>query len=232
MGPVSDPLLDPDQDAVYHAEPVVGSDLKPISIIACGALAREILAIIHNNALPGITLTCLPASLHNHPDQIPERLRAKILELRESSSRILIGYADCGTGGLLDRVIAEESIDACPIERLEGPHCYAFFTGQAAFDALAELEPGTFYLTDYLARHFETLVVKGMGLDRYPEMVQMMFGNYTRLVYLAQLEEADLNANAEAAAERLSLRYERIQTGYGELETFIQSARGVSSHSL
>ena len=185
-------------------------------VIACGALAREILALIRLNGWTHLDLTCLPAELHNRPERIPERLREKIRANRDRYKKIWIGYADCGTGGALDRVLAEEGG-----ERLAGPHCYAFFAGQKEFDALHEAEPGTFYLTDYLARHFETLVVKGMKLDRHPELLSMMFGNYTRLVYLAQIDDPALDAAAQAAAERLGLAYEKRRTGYGELADFL-----------
>ena len=127
---------------------------------------------------------------------------------------MFVAYADCGTGGRLDAVLADEGV-----ERLPGAHCYEFFAGSRAFEALAEEEPGTFYLTDFLARHFERLIVQGMGIDRHPELLPMLFGNYTRLVYLAQREDAELQARARAAAERLGLAYEYRFTGYGELET-------------
>ncbi|MBP5858873.1 DUF1638 domain-containing protein [Marivibrio halodurans] len=193
-------------------------------IIACGALAREILALIDLNGWRHMDLTCLPADLHNRPKLIPERLRAKIRANRDRYDRILVAYADCGTGGDIDKVLAEEGG-----ERLAGPHCYAFFAGQEAFDALHEAEPGTFYLTDYLARHFETLVIKGMKLDRHPELLAMMFGNYKRLVYLAQTDDPALDARAEAGAARLGLAYERRRTGYGELADFM--AEAASGHA-
>lgn len=194
---------------------------KQTYVIACGALAREVLDIISLNQLPGFSVTCLPAKLHNQPQFIPDRLREKIREVRPNAARILVGYADCGTGGLIDKVIAEETTATCPVDRLGGPHCYAFFTGQTAFEELAEQELGTFYLTDYLARHFDTLVVKGMGLDKYPGMTEMMFGNYKRLVYLAQTDDPDLDEKAVKAAEKLGLAYERVRTGYGELSDFL-----------
>lgn len=193
----------------------------PTLIIACGALAREVLDMTRLNDLPGMTVTCLPAKLHNQPQFIPDRLREKIREHRDSVGRILVGYADCGTGGLIDRVIAEETTAECPVERIGGPHCYAFFAGQADFEELAEQELGTFYLTDYLARHFDTLIVKGMGLDKYPGMTEMMFANYKRLVYLAQTDDPILDQKAEKAAERLGLTFQRVKTGYGELADFL-----------
>ncbi|RVU33852.1 DUF1638 domain-containing protein [Hwanghaeella grinnelliae] len=198
-----------------------GAAEKRTYVIACGALAREVLDIIALNALPGFAVTCLPAKLHNQPQFIPDRLREKIREVRPKAGRILIGYADCGTGGLIDKVIAEEARDDCPVERIGGAHCYAFFAGQTEFADLAEQELGTFYLTDYLARHFDTLIVKGMGLDKYPGMIEMMFGNYKRLVYLAQIDDPDLDKRAEKAAEKLGLSFLRVRTGYGELAAFL-----------
>ena len=218
----------PEEEATFagsgKADP--GGTEKTTCVIACGALAREVLDIIRLNGLPGFSVTCLPAKLHNQPQFIPDRLRAKIREARPTASRILVGYADCGTGGLIDKVIAEETTDDCPVERIGGAHCYAFFAGQTAFADLAEQELGTFYLTDYLARHFDTLVVKGMGLDKYPGMIEMMFGNYTRLVYLAQTDDPVLDEKARQAADKLGLSFLRVRTGYGELADFLNVPPG------
>ena len=193
-------------------------------IIACGALAREILALCEANGWAHLDLACLPAKLHNTPQKIPEAVRARIRRARvEGYAQVFVAYADCGTGGLLDRVCAEEGV-----ERIEGPHCYSFFAGNEAFaDRVEAGEITAFYLTDFLARQFETLVWKGMGLDRHPELQPMIFGNYERLVYLAQTDDAGLDAKARAAAERLGLAYERRRTGYGELATALAAvARG------
>jgi hypothetical protein len=188
-------------------------------LIACGALAREALAVLEANRLEHVELTCVSALLHNRPQKIPAAVREKIRDARQSYERILVLYGDCGTGGELDRVLAEEGV-----ERIEGPHCYAFYAGLDAFDALAEAEPGTFYLTDFLARQFETLVIEGLGLDRHPELLPDYFGNYTRLLYLAQTDDPELTAKAEAAAARLGLRYERRRTGLGGLADFVRKA--------
>jgi hypothetical protein len=189
-------------------------------LIACGALAREALAVIEANGLGGaVELTCVSALLHNRPQRIPEAVRERIREGKGRHDRVLVLYGDCGTGGELDRVLAEEGAT-----RIEGPHCYAFYAGQAVFDALAEAEPGTFYLTDFLARQFETLVIEGLGLDRHPELLPLYFGNYRRLVYLAQTDDAGLTAKAEAAAVRLGLAFERRFTGLGGLADFVRQA--------
>jgi hypothetical protein len=188
-------------------------------LIACGALARETLAAIEANGLRHVEVTCISALLHNRPERIPAAVRAKIREHRASYDRILVLYADCGTGGGLDRVLAEEGV-----ERIGGPHCYAFYAGQEAFEELADAEPGTFYLTDFLTRQFDTLVIEGLGLDRHPELLSMYFGNYRRLVYLAQTADEELQAAARAAAERLGLAYEYRFTGLGELAEFVRAA--------
>jgi len=190
-------------------------------LVACGALAREVVELIRVNGWDHLTVTCLPASWHNTPDKIPEGVRQRIRAARGNYDRILVLYGDCGTGGLLDAVLAEEGV-----ERIDGPHCYAFFAGEAVFDALAEAEVGTFYLTDYLARHFERLIIQGLGLDRHPELLPLYFGNYRKLVYLAQTDDAELDARAAAAAERLGLGYERHFTGYGGLGDFIAGHPG------
>ncbi|HMA14978.1 MAG: DUF1638 domain-containing protein [Bacteroidota bacterium] len=185
-------------------------------LIACGALAREIVELIRVNGWQHLTVSCLPASWHNTPAKIPEGVRQRIRAARGNYERILVLYGDCGTGGLLDAVLAEEGV-----ERIDGPHCYAFFAGEAVFDALAEAEVGTFYLTDYLARHFERLIIQGLALDRHPDLLPLYFGNYKKLVYLAQTDDAELDARAAAAAERLGLAYQRHFTGYGGLGDFI-----------
>jgi hypothetical protein len=198
--------------------PPKGSNGRTL-LIACGALARETLAVIEASGMSHLDVTCISALLHNRPQRIPDAVRAKIREHRPHYDRILVLYGDCGTGGELDRVLAEEGVT-----RIEGPHCYAFYAGEAVFDALAEVEPGTFYLTDFLVRQFDTLVIEGLGLDRHPELLPMYFGNYKRLVYLAQSEDAGLEAAARAAAERLGLAYEHRFTGLSGLAAFVRSA--------
>jgi hypothetical protein len=195
----------------------------PVLVIACGALAREILALIELQRLPGVALTCLPAGYHNTPEKIPEAVREKIRENQGRYARIFVAYGDCGTGGLLDRVLREEGV-----ERIAGPHCYQFFMGTAAFEALAEAEPGCFFLTDYLVRHFDRLIVEGLGLDRHPELRDSYFGNYTKVVYLAQTDDPGLRARAERAAARLGLAYEYRFAGYGELADFMAHATGTT----
>jgi hypothetical protein len=188
-------------------------------LIACGALAREVLAVIELNGWTHLQLACLPAKLHNRPEHIPAAVRAKIRSARRRYQRILVLYGDCGTGGELDRVLAEEGI-----ERIPGPHCYAFYRGLDRFLAEHDAEPGCFYLTDYLARHFQTLVIKGLGLDRHPELLPLYFGNYEKLVYLAQSADPELERRAKAAALRLGLAYERRFAGYGGLSDFLLRA--------
>lgn len=183
-----------------------------ILILACGALAREVLALVRLNRWEHVDVVCLPAKLHLFPGRIAPAVDEKLSELAPRYDRAFVAYADCGTAGELDRVLARHDV-----ERLPGLHCYAFFAGEAAWEALQDAEPGTFYLTDFLARHFDALVVRSLGLDRYPELVEDVFGNYRRLVFLAQTDDPALAAQACAAAERLGLAYERRFTGYGEL---------------
>lgn len=189
-----------------------------VLVIACGALAREIMAVRDLNGLDHIDLTCLPAQLHNTPEKIPGGVRRAILENKEAYDDILVGYGDCGTGGRLDKVLADTGS-----RRLDGAHCYAFLTGLSGFDRIAEEEPGTFYLTDFLARHFQTMVIEPLGLDWHPHLKDMYFAHYTRLVYLSQTEDPALEEAARAAAARLSLRYEHHHTGYGLLTGFLKS---------
>ena len=206
------PAADIDAEASY---PRRKDGARKVLVIACGALAREVLAL----RLDAIDLTCLPASLHNRPERIPEAMRAKIRANRAAYDEILCLYGDCGTGGALDKVLAEEGV-----RRIAGAHCYAFYAGEEAFAALAEEEPGTFYLTDFLARHFEALVIRGLGLDRFPQLRDDYFGAYRRVVHLAQIDDPETTAKAKAAAERLGLAYERHFTGLGGLAAFLNEA--------
>jgi len=190
-----------------------------VLLIACGALAREITAITTTNGLDHITLTCLPAILHNRPETIPDAVRQAIREGRACGfERIAVAYADCGTGGYLDRICQEENVT-----RIAGPHCYAFFSGTDDFLARDEEDMESFFLTDFLAKQFEAFVVEPLGLDRYPELRDDYFGNYKKLVYLAQVEDEALEAKARAAAERLGLAFEKRVTGYGDLANFVRS---------
>jgi Protein of unknown function (DUF1638) len=188
---------------------------RKILVIACGALAREALAL----KLDHIDVACLPAQLHNHPRRIPAAMQQKIRANRAAYDEILCLYGDCGTGGELDRVLKEEGVS-----RIEGAHCYAFYAGEKAFSRLAEEEPGTFYLTDFLVRHFDALVVKGLGLDRFPQLRDDYFGNYRRVVHLAQFDDPDMAAKGRAAAERLGLAYERRFTGLEGIRAFLEGA--------
>lgn len=190
----------------------------PVLVLACGALANEIVALCRLNRWEHVDLQCLPAHLHNRPDTIVPRIREKLAELAPLYQRILVGYADCGTGGLLDVVIQEFSDKGYVIERLPGAHCYEFFAGSESFHALNEEEPGTFYLTDFLLRHFDQLVVKALGIDQYPQLQAMYFGHYQRVLYLAQVVNNERLAAAKAAAQRLGLAFDYRVTGYGELE--------------
>ncbi|PWR00146.1 hypothetical protein DKW60_03125 [Leucothrix pacifica] len=196
---------------------------EPLLVIACGALAREIQQIKLLNGWQQLRIQCLDAELHNRPERISGQLRSKLAEVRDDYQHIFIAYADCGTGGEIDRVMAEFSTTERPIERLPGAHCYAFFAGLEAFDQLAEEALGTFYLTDFLAQHFDRLIVRGMKLDKHPEIKTMMFGNYTRLVYLSQTHNEKLVITAQQAAQYLGLAFEQRHTGYGLLESGLQA---------
>ena len=183
-----------------------------VLIIACGALAREIVALVRANRWQHMTVQCLPAEWHNTPDKIPDGVRDKIRAARGRFARIFVAYADCGTGGQLDQVLKEEGV-----ERIPGAHCYEFFAGAKTFAELSDAEPGTFYLTDFLAQHFDRLIYRGLGLDRHPQLMSDYFGNYQKLVYLAQIEEPRLVAKAREAAKYLGLEFEYRFSGYGDL---------------
>lgn len=187
-----------------------------VLVIACGALARELVEVIRCNELDNVTITCLPAQLHNAPDRIPEAVRSRVLAAGPDVDQILVAYADCGTGGRLDAVCAELGV-----ERLPGAHCYEFFAGPEVFAALHDREPGTFYLTDYLVRNFDRLVIESLGLDRHPQLLPAYFGHYRRLVHLAQTDDEALAEAGRRAAVRLGLAHERRSTGYGQLAAVV-----------
>jgi hypothetical protein len=198
--------LHPDEERTFEAA-------RPeVLVLACGAIAREVLAVIRMNGWDHVTVRCLPAKLHSTPQQIPAAVDAKLHELAGSYERVFVAYADCGTGGALDLVLNQHNV-----ERLAGAHCYGFLAGNDVWQAIHEEDPATFYLTDFLARHFDALVIRGLKLDVHPELEPLVFGNYRRLVYLAQTDDADLLERARAAADRLGLAFEHRRTGYGEL---------------
>lgn len=188
-----------------------------VLLIACGALAKEVVSLQKRNDWSHIKIQCLPAELHNRPQEIPAAVRATIEEHREHFEHIFVAYADCGTGGLLDQVLAEFGV-----ERLPGAHCYDFFAGETVLAKLGEAEPGTFYLTDFLTRHFDRLIKKGLGLDKHPELTAAYFGNYRRIVYLSQTKSDKLKALAEEHAHYLGLEYEHKHTGLGNVEQSIK----------
>ena len=183
-------------------------------IIACGALAREIAALRRANAWSALDVRCLPAELHNRPERIAPAVRAQIRAQRAHYAQIFVAYGECGTGGQLDAVLKEEGV-----ERIPGAHCYEFFAGPAVFAALADSEPGTFYLTDFLLRNFERFVVKPLGLDRHPQLKTEYFRNYRRLVYLAQTQKPGSIERAREIAAYLDFSFEYRFTGYGALGT-------------
>lgn len=187
-----------------------------VLLIACGALAREILALKAANGWAHLDLTCLPANLHLYPDKIADAVEEAVLKHQKDYENIFVVYADCGTGGQL-----QSRCDALGVKMVRGPHCYAFFEGLDRFAEIAEDEFTAFYLTDFLVRQFDAFVWKPMGLDRHPELRDMIFGNYTKLVYQAQTNDPELSEKAQDCAARLGLEYERRFTGYGDLETVL-----------
>ncbi|KGE00679.1 DUF1638 domain-containing protein [Rhizobium sp. YS-1r] len=196
------------------------SNREKVHVIACGAIAREILAVCEQSGLDHIDLNCLPAIWHAYPQKIVPGLEKAVAEARQNGfERIFFAYADCGTGGAIDRLCEREGI-----ARIEGPHCYSFFAGNEAFAAKADDDLLSFFLTDFLARQFEAFVVQPLGLDRHPELKDMYFGNYRKLVYLSQQEDETLQEKARAAADYLGLSYEYRFTGYGDLTQALRSA--------
>ena len=185
---------------------------RGILVIACGALAREIAALRRMNHWTALDVRCLPAELHNRPERIAPAVRDEIRAQRGRYRTIFVAYGECGTAGQLDAVLAEEGV-----ERIPGAHCYQFLAGAQVFEDLCEAEPGTFYLTDFLLRHFDRLVIRGLGLDRHPELTQEYFRHYRKLVYLAQTRVPSAVERAKQIAERMGFAFEHRFTGYGQL---------------
>lgn len=196
-------------------------------IIACGALAHEIAALRRANDWRHLDVQCLPPELHNRPEKIPGAVRAAIHAARTQHDSIFVAYGDCGTGGLLDKVLEEEGV-----ERIPGAHCYEFYATAPVFARLADAEIGTFYLTDFLARHFDRLVIQGLGLDRHPELFPMYFGHYRKLTYLAQAPADGARERAAAIAQRMGLTFEYHQTGYGELAASVTAFVRVAADQI
>ena len=189
-----------------------------ILLIACGALAREILDLKKAKGWDHMDLTCLPAKLHLYPEKITEAVIDSVAKHRASYDEIFVVYADCGTGGLL-----QTACDNMGVQMVSGPHCYSFFEGNERFAGISESEFTAFYLTDFLVRQFEAFIIKPMGLDRHPELRDMYFGNYEKLVYQAQTDDPALTKKAKEAAETLGLAFERRLTGYGDLEVTLKA---------
>ena len=185
---------------------------RGILVIACGALAREIAALRRMNHWTALDVRCLPAELHNRPERIAPAVRDEIRAQRDRYRTIFVAYGECGTAGQLDAVLAEEGV-----ERIPGAHCYQFLAGAQVFEELCEAEPGTFYLTDFLLRHFDRLVIRGLGLDRHPELTQEYFRHYRKLVYLAQTRVPSAVERAQQIAEHMGFAFEHRFTGYGQL---------------
>lgn len=207
-----------------HALKITDADKtgKPerLLVIACGMLAREILAVKQELRLDHLELTCLPAEFHFYPDRIAPAMDKAITDAKaEGYEHIFVGYADCGTGGYLDRVCEKHGV-----ERMPGPHCFAFYQGMEAYRKLADDDMMSFYMTDFLCRQFDAFFMKPLGLDRHPELIQDYFGNYEKLIYLAQTNDPELDKVAESAAKMLGLVYERRPTGYGDLPSGLAHA--------
>jgi len=181
---------------------------RSVLLLACGALAQELLALKRLGGWDHVSVECLPAQLHNTPQEIPKAVREKLEEVKGRYDEVFVAYADCGTGGLLDAVLVEYGI-----ERLPGAHCYEFFAGAERFAEIHEAELGTFFLTDFMVRQFDAIVIRGLGLDRHPELRSVYFENYRRVVYLAQTDSHDLVDQARDCAEKLGLEFETCFTG-------------------
>ena len=203
-------------DAALTDHGLPASGAGRILLIACGALAREILDLKALNGWDHMDLTCLPAKYHLFPDKITDAVREAVNKHRDAYASVFVVYADCGTGGQLQSACADLGV-----EMIAGPHCYSFFEGNDRFAQNGD-DLGTFYLTDFLVRQFDAFIIKPMGLDRHPELRDMYFGNYQTLVYQAQTDDPELTRKAKDCAHRLGLAFERRFTGYGDLARHLE----------
>jgi hypothetical protein len=199
-------------------------DTGRVLVIGCGALARELVAVVGHNRLDNIAIECLPARLHNTPALIPDAVEARIVRGHHQGAIVFVAYGDCGTGGRLDAVLERHGVD-----RLPGAHCYEFFMGSNDFEIEHEAEPATFYLTDFLVRHFDRLVWSGLGLDRHPQLLEAYFGNYERVLFISQQEKPSRIEAARGCASRLGLRFEHRHAGYGAMQAALLEINSVSS---
>jgi hypothetical protein len=186
-------------------------------IIACGALSHEIVHLIRVNNWTHLELTCLPAKIHHTPAKIPDAVRRKIHENRAAYARIFVMFGDCGTAGLLDKMLAEEGV-----ERIEGPHCFSFLAGNTDFEMWTQDEITAFYLSDFFCWNFDRIVWEGLGLDRRDDLAEFVFANYEKVVYMAQTEDPALQVKAREIASRLNLDYEYRYVGYGDMKASMQ----------
>lgn len=190
------------------------TNAEKVLVIACGMIAREVLAVKEQLGFDHLELTCLPAEYHYRPEKIAPAMDAAIEKAKaEGYQHIFVGYADCGTGGHLDVVCEKHGV-----ARMAGPHCFAFYQGEAAFAKVADDDMMSFYMTDFLCRQFDSFFIKPLGLDRHPELIADFFGNYEKVIYLAQTEDPALEQVAKDAAVLLGLSYEKRFTGYGDLQ--------------
>ncbi len=194
---------------------------KSTLIIACGAISHELVALTQANQWSHLEIQCLPAHWHNTPDKITPGVEKKIIDNQEQFDRILVAYGDCGSGGQLDTMLAKYD----NIERLPGAHCYSFFAGKPIFEQFNEEEIGTFYLTDYLAEHFDRLILDELGIKKNPELRDMYFGNYKRVLYLTQIENVARKEKAKLAAKALGLPLEVYHTGLEPFQNALKSIK-------
>ena len=192
---------------------------KEILIIGCGAIAHEVREIIELNNWDNVRLQCLNADLHNTPKILPAKIKESIDSNINDYSKIFLAYADCGTGGLIDLILKDYDI-----ERLDGAHCYEFYSGSSVFEELSEKEIGTFYLTDFLVKNFDRLVIDGLGIQKYPALKEDYFKNYKNVVYLAQKQDNVLESKARECADFLNLEFSALFTGLNNLENQLSKA--------
>ncbi|MEO0728915.1 MAG: DUF1638 domain-containing protein [Pseudomonadota bacterium] len=221
VGPSADAATSrrPDLEAAIERHRQQSGSTRPGLIIACGALVREINAVLDLNDIALFDVRAIPATYHNRPERIAGAVDDLLAAAGGHYAHVFVAYAECGTQGALDAVLKRHGVS-----RLPGAHCYSVFSGAAHFDAMADRDPTAFYLTDFLARHFVALVWRGLGLDRHPELLTAYFGNYTKLIYLAQTTDDEALVQAREAALRLGLAFEHCPTGYGELERELVAA--------
>ena len=188
-----------------------GPEPATLALVACGALIAEVGRLVEARGWRA-DLYGIPATYHMRPSRIVSAVDEQLERIRGRYDKVIVVYGDCGTAGALDDVLRRHGA-----QRPSGSHCYEIFCG-CVFGSLLERDPTSYFLTDYLVRAWEDVVVREMGLDCEPSLKETVFGGFTSLTYLRQSSDPDLLARAQSIADELGLPLNVEDVGLKELE--------------